>query len=136
MSTSQDIRKALEEVLSGATGLPATIAFENVKDDPSEQDTWLRAKLMISESQAAAVGAGNAVLWRGLFLVDCFAKQNTVPAAADQLADSILDLYPYGLQITEGGTIINIRFSERAGAIQDDPFYFVPVTITWYAYVS
>ena len=136
MSDTQDIRKALEEILTGATGLPAKIAFENMKINPSEEDTWLRTKLMISESKAAAVGTGNAVLWRGLLLVDCFGKQNKGPAAVDQLADSILDLFPYGTQITENGKIINIRHAERSGAFQDDPWYICPVTITWYCYVA
>lgn len=135
MSTRQDIRKALENIIDSATGLPV-IAWENVKEAPQEEASWIRSRLMISESKPAAVGAGNAVLWRGLYLLDCFAKQNLGPAVADSLSDDILALFPYGTQIVENGITINIRFSEGAGAIQDDPWYYVPVTITWYAYVG
>jgi len=136
MTPMQDIRKVLEERLVSVSGLTVDqIAWEN-KKFPNPSDTWIRAKLMPTEAKAAAIGAGNAVLNRGLFLVDVFIKQNQGPAAADALVDNILAGFAYGTQLTVSGKIINIRHAERAGAFQDDPWYYVPVTITWYSYVS
>lgn len=135
MSDSQDIRRALEKTLNGVSGLPA-IAWENTKFNPVSSDEWLRARLNINEILPSTVGVGNDVRWSGLFTIDCFVKQNTATADADDLADSILGAFAYGTQITENGKTINVRFSERAGGIQDAPWYFVPVTITWYAFIG
>lgn len=137
MSDMQDIRKALEEKLVLVSGLTADqIAWENKKFKPVDGQSWIRAKLMPTEAKASAIGAGNAVLHRGLFLADCFVNQNAGPAAADILADLVMDGFAYGTQLTVSGKIINIRHAERAGAFQDDPWYYVPVTVTWYSYVS
>lgn len=135
MSDMQDIRKALENQLKDNAGVAAAnISFENTKFTPQGKTSWLRCKLVPAEANPAAIGAGNAVLNRGLFLVDCFVKRNNGTATGDQLADAVLAAFPYGLQLTENGKIINIRFSERAGAIEEEAWYYIPVTITWYCY--
>lgn len=137
MSDLQDIRKALENQLKDNAGIAAAnFAWENTKFDPSGKTSWIRSKMVPAEARPAAVGTGNAVRWRGLFLCDCFVKRNGGPAAADQLADAVLAAFPYGLQLTENGKTINIRFSERAGAFEEEAWIYIPVTVTWYCYVS
>jgi hypothetical protein len=131
------IRQALEKTLSGISGIPP-IAWENVEYDPSEVNKFLRAKLEPVEQRPAAIGADAAVKHSGLFLVDCFVRTQTTqsgPLAADELAQTVQDAFPYGLILTEGGNQIRIRYSERKGAIYDAPWYFVPVTIEWYSYI-
>ena len=134
MSDTQDIRRALEKKLDGIAGLPK-IAWENSKFNPDGQETWIRPNLTIFERRPASVGVNSAILYRGLFLLDCYGKQNKGTDATDTLADTLLTNFAYGTILTENSKDVRIRFAERAGALKDDPWYYVPVTITWYAYI-
>lgn len=135
MSDFQDIRRALEKKLSDLSGLPV-VAWENVYTDPTGAGEWIRVKVNNTETRLSVVGADGVRRFNGLLLVDCFVKQNNGTASADVLADKIVDAFPPGTQLVENGKIINIRYSERAGALTDNPWYFVPVTISWYAFIN
>lgn len=141
MSNSQDVRRALENRLNAGsyTGITNStdIAWENVQFDPTAKSAWLRPRLQIAEMLPATVSSGLAVRWTGVFFVDCFVKQNTGGTAVlDDLADDVLAQFAYGTQLTENSKIINIRFAERAGFINDEPWVMCPVTMTWYGFIS
>jgi len=140
LTDRQDIRRALEQTLNNGSYTGVTnaddIAFENLLFDPTGKDIWIRPRLSIVEQLPSVIGSGNAVRWSGLFLVDCFVKENTATASADVLADEVLAVFPYGTQITENSKIINVRFAESFGAIHDPPWYFVPISITFYSFIS
>lgn len=137
MTTTQDIRRALETQLltiQDTSGKPE-IAFENLNFDPSGESTWIRSRIEFTSRQPAGVGVGVDLFQQGIFLIDCFAKSNAGPASADSLADEIMGLFLYGNTFTINGVNVKIRFTERSGAIFDKPWYFVPITVTWYAYI-
>lgn len=132
------IRQALEKHLAAISGVPA-IAFENVPFDPSALNEYLRAKLIFIEQRPSAVGVGVKTLHRGLFLIDCFVRQEKTangPARADEIAGTVRDAFSYGTILTEGGNQIRIRFAERAEGRDDAPWYFVPVTVEWYSFIA
>lgn len=132
------IRQALEQRLAAISSVPP-IAWENTNYDPSAVNTWLRAKLEPIEQRPAAVGVGVKIKHSGLFLVDCFVRTSTSqggPLAADELAQAVQDQFAYGTVLTAGGNQIRIRHAERAGAIYDSPWYFVPVSIEFYSYIT
>jgi hypothetical protein len=140
MTDTQDVRRALEGRLSGGTYTSVTnstdIAWENIAFDPSNKDRWIRPRLVITEIIPATADATVTELWSGLFIVDAFTKQNDGGASkADILADQIKARFTKGLQITENSKIINIRFSQISGLIQDSPWAFKSINITWYAYI-
>lgn len=137
MSNFSDIRKALEKTLAAIVGVPA-ISYENVQFDPSGKDSWLRTKIQVAAQRPAAVGVGVATKHEGLFLIDCFVRADTGAsgaAAADTLAEQIQAAFTYGMVIEENGKRIVIRFAERTGAMNDAPWYFVPITVEWYCYI-
>ncbi len=132
-----DIRQALETQLSAITGVPA-IAWENIDFDSKAVDQWLRVQIDITGQRPSAVGQGAQIRHEGLFFVDCFVRYQKTqggPAAADALAQKIQDAFPYGTILTEGTKRVYIRAAERAGGRIDSPWYFVPLTISWYCYV-
>lgn len=132
------IRQALEKNLNSISGVPK-ISWENAPFDPQDEDQWLRATVIPTEQRPSAVGVGVKVLHRGIFLVDCFVRQSgnqAGPLAADELAQKVQDAFSYGTVLTEGGNQIRIRYAERSGAINDAPWYFVPVSIEWYSFIA
>lgn len=140
MTATQDIRRALEQRLNtGAyTGVTNStdIAWENIAYDPANKDRWIRPRLIISEVIPATADSTTTELWTGLFIVDAFTKQNDGGASkADILADEIKARFPKGTQLTENGKTINIKFSQISGLIQDSPWAFKSVTITFYSYI-
>lgn len=140
MTATQDIRRALEQRLNtGAyTGVTNSIdiAWENIAYDPANKTRWIRPRLIISEVIPATADSTATELWTGLFIVDAFTKQNDGGASkADILADEIKARFPKGTQITENSKTINIRFSQISGLIQDSPWAFKSVSVTWYSYI-
>lgn len=140
MTATQDIRRALEQRLNTGTYTGVTnstdIAWENIAYEPANKTRWIRPRLIISEVIPATADATATELWTGLFIVDAFTKQNDGGASkADILADEIKARFPKGTQLTENGKTINIRFSQISGLIQDSPWAFKSVTVTFYSYI-
>lgn len=143
MTDFTPIRKALEKRLEAIVGLPETagvknIAWENTAFDPSAMDKWIRPKIEIVAQRPSSVGVDSLIKHEGLFLIDCFARSqdnSAGPKQADDLAQLIQNNFAYGDIITESGYKIRIRFSERIGGIQDSPWYFVPVTVSFYCFI-
>lgn len=136
MADFSDIRRALEKTLAAISGIPS-ISWENTPMNPEAANSFVRAKLEVVEQRPAAIGVDVQTKHSGLFLVDCFIRADKTqagPLAADELAEKVTDAFTYGLVITENSKRIVIRFAERRGAIVDPPWYFVPVSIEWYAY--
>lgn len=141
MSAVQDIRRALEQRLNAGayTGVTNStdIAWENTQFDPEEKEKWLSSDLRILSIIPATADSTGTEIYRGLYDVKCFIKQNSGGTASlDLLADEVKSQFPKGLQLTENSEIINIRYSERSGFIKDNPWMFVNVQMTWYAYIT
>lgn len=139
MADETDIRKALEKRLKNASGVPSNIAWENGSFSPSHTDTWLRTKLVPNTQRPGGVGVGVAQKHMGLFLIDCFVRQDKTtvgPANADNLALLVKSIFPYGLTIVENTLQVRIRFSERGPALDNAPWYLAPVTVNWYTYIG
>lgn len=140
MTDTQDIRRALEGRLNDGsyTGITnsSDIAWENVAFDSSQKTKWLRPRLNISEIVPATAGNTPTELWSGLFIIDCYTKQNTGGTAGlDVLADEVKAQFAKGLQITENSKIINIRYSQLSRSLQIDPWYVRSFTAFWYSYI-
>lgn len=133
----RDIRRALEKRLADIqdTSLLPAIAFENVNFDPTGRSEWLRSRIVYIESRPSALGPDAMIRYYGVMFVDCFVRADQGTLSADDLAQDVMDLFPYSKLLTEAGRTVRIRFSERSGGLYDAPWYQVPVTITWYSYI-
>ena len=140
MSTYTDIRVALENQLATATGVDAgtdgNVAWENVKFDPGNSTSWLRCRLVVASQQQNTLGPNGARKDMGLFLVDVFTGQNVGAGAADILVDAVLAVFAPGTTITANDKKVRILAAERNQGINDEPWYFVPVSINWYTYIN
>lgn len=140
MSNTQDIRRALEKHLNAGTYSGITnstdIAWENLQYNPAGKTVWLRPNFQISEIIPATADSGTTERWTGIFTIDCFAQENTATSTIDALADAIKSQFAKGTQLTENSKIINLRYSQKNGLLQDSPWVMCSVSITWYAYIT
>lgn len=139
MSAFTSARKALETRLAQTSGIPADagvvrIAWDNVEFKVPNRLAWLRSTFQPVERRTVAVGENAPYLHQGLYLVDCYAPLNGGANAADALADLVLARFSHGLGLTEGSYTVRIRYAERTQGIADAPWYFVPLTISWFLY--
>lgn len=139
MTTSQDIRRALETTLNNGvyTNLVNAndISWENRTFDPQGKSLWIAPRLNVTNKIPSVIGSGNAEYWSGVFVVNCYASTNEGGYDLDVLVDEIMGEFPYGTQITENGKIINIRFSQRSGFFYQENWVYCSVSMTWYAYI-
>ena len=132
-SIYDNIRAALEVKLSGISGLPE-VAWENLTYSPTTGTSFVKPSLVPTVREPAVRGLNPQIYYQGIFRVDCFVPEGLGPAAADDLADKIIDAFEATTDVTNGSTNVSIRYAEREQGMPDGSFFMVPVNIGWYIY--
>lgn len=132
-SIYDDIRAALEVKLNNISGLP-DVAWENLNYTPTTGTSFVKPRLVPTVREPAVRGLNPQIYYQGIFRVDCFVPEGLGPAAADDLADKIIDAFEATTDVTNGSTIVSIRYAEREQGMPDGAFFMIPVNIGWYIY--
>ena len=132
-SIYDNIRAALEVKLSGISGLPE-VAWENLTYSPTTGTPFVKPRLVPTVREPAVRGLNPQIYYQGIFRVDCFVPEGLGPAAADDLADKIIDAFEATTDVTNGSTNVSIRYAEREQGMPDGSFFMVPINIGWYIY--
>ena len=128
-----DIRAALEVHLSQITGIPE-IASENVSYSPTTGIPFVQPRLIPVSRRSAVRGLNPQQRYYGVFRVFCYVPEGNGPAAADNLANLVIDAFDAATDITLGGTRVSIDYAERDNGFVDSPWYYVSVNIGYYIY--
>lgn len=137
-SVYDDIRAALEVKLSNVSGIP-DIAYENVKYDPVAGSSYVVPRFVPVSRRPAVRGPNPQLRYDGVFRVFCHTPENTGPALADDLANSVMDAFEATTDISftnaSAETVfVTIDYAERNNGIVDKAWYYVVVDIGWYCY--
>lgn len=128
------IIKALEQHIEGVTGLP-DLVFENMDYEPTNGMPWVRVRFMPAKKEQATFGASKKDRLPGVLAVDVFTPSGKGPAVANGYVDDIINNFTSGEILTEDSQRVHIMRVDRAAAMNDGPWYMVPVSIYWYAFV-
>jgi len=132
-SIYDDIRSALEVELSNVSGIPE-IAWENVNFNRTTGQSYVAPRLIPTRREPAVRGLNPQIYYQGIFRVDCYTPEGFGPAAADELADKVIDAFEATTDVSYNSIIVSIRYAEREQGISDGAFFVVPVIIGWYLY--
>lgn len=138
-SIYDSIRAALEVKLSNVAGIPS-IAYENVSFSPVTGQAFVQPRLIPVSRRAAVRGPNPQQRYDGVFRVFCYVPEGQGPAAADDLANKVIDAFDATTDIsfTSGGNtiIVSVDYAERDNGFVDTPWYYVAVNIGWYIYAQ
>jgi len=129
------IRVALESHLYGLTGIPE-VDWENVDFEPASNEEWLQARLAPAQTRPAVAGPSPVERFNGTFLVNVFWPSYEGPKQPEALAFDIKEHFSPGTVLTNSGVRVRIAYSEAQQAIQNPPYFQIPVVISWYAYID
>ena len=132
-SIYDDIRAALEVKLSTVTDIPS-IGWENAQFSPTTGQSYVKPRLIPTRREPAVRGTNPQMYYQGLFRIECYVPEGAGPSAGDDLADKIMEAFEATTDVSQGSTIVSIRYAEREMAEIDGPFYMIPVNIGWYIY--
>ena len=136
-SIYDSIRAALEVKLSNVTGIPP-IAYENVSFSPTTGQAFVQPRLIPVSRRPAVRGPNPQQRYDGVFRVFCYVPEGQGPAAADDLANKVIDAFDATTDIsfTSGGStiVVSVDYAERDNGFVDSPWYYVAVNIGWYIY--
>ena len=132
-SIYDDIRAALEVKLSTVEGVPS-IGWENAQFSPTTGQPYVKPRLMPTRREPAVRGTNPQMYYQGIFRIECYVPEGAGPSAGDDLADKIINAFEATTGVSQGSTIVSIRYAEREMAEIDGPFYMIPVNIGWYIY--
>jgi len=138
-SIHKTIRAALESRLATvATANSFSVAFENVSFSPITGTSFVRCDFIPMQRIRAARGLNSQIRYSGMFTMLVHAPENAGPAAAETLAELLIDNFESNTDVsyTSGGTttIVSIDYAERQQGFTDTPWYLIPITIGWYIY--
>lgn len=136
-SIYNDIRAALENKLANTSNLPSGIAYENVSFSPTTGASYLQTNFLPTLRRPAVRGLNPQQRYDGVFVVTAYTPEGNGPAAADALANTILEAFEATTKISYSGdeTItVSIDYAERQQGFLDAPWYYVPINIGWYVY--
>jgi len=118
---------------------PLAVAFENKDFVPPQSAPYLRAALLLAPPRAAALGSDAQIYQRGVFQVDVLGLPNT-GRAPRVIADKVAKEFKIGTKIVgagaNAGTEITCDSAQIANAMRDDARFKLPVSISFYAYMS
>lgn len=140
MAIYDDIRAALEVELSNVSGIPE-IAYENVNYTPTTNTSFVVPRMVPVSRRPAVRGINPQKRYDGIFRVSCYVAEGNGPAAADDLANLIIDAFDATTDIsyTNSDTetiIVSIDYAERNEGRPVDNWYEVVVDIGWYIYAQ
>ena len=138
-SIHNDIRAALETKLAATSGLPTSIAYENVSFEPTTGVSYIQPKYIPTTRQPAVRGLNPQQRYQGLFRINVYTPEGNGPATADAFANTIIEAFEATTDIPytpSGGTTINVSidYAERQQGFLDSPWYYIPINIGWYTY--
>lgn len=138
MSIYNNIRAALESHLATTADLP-DIAYENVSFEPTTGSSFLRVAFVPVSRRAAVRGLNPQQRYDGVFRVFCYTPEGNGPAAADDLANKVMDAFDATTDISftpsgEDEIIVSVDYAERDSGFVDSPWYYTTVNIGWYIY--
>lgn len=133
MTIINDIRACLDNHLAGASGLPA-VAYQNVPYEPTTGTPFIKVDMVPTSRRPAVRGLNPQQRYDGLYSILICTPENMGPGAGYDIADLLLDRFNATTDISFGGLIISIDYSEVRTSFLDSPFYCTPVTIAWYVY--
>lgn len=137
MSEVADVRAALEARLATVPGIPdsSTWGSENTGEAPEIGTAHLTTRLVFDTPQPLEAPASMTRIRKGgVFEIRLKVPPLDGTAVVDDLAQAVLDHFPYGKDLTSGATTISIpRGSRRwGGGLDDDKAWWVVlVEIRW-----
>lgn len=132
-SVYSEIRKVFETRLATTSGIP-DIAWENVSFDPTTNKPYVQPRLVPSVREPAVRGLNPQMYYQGYYLIEVYTPEGTGPNTADDLADMLIDRFEGTTDITDGTTIVPLRYAERDLGVKEGAFYKVSIRIGWYYY--
>ena len=132
-TVDKDIRAALESKLADIPSVPS-IAYENVSFSPTTDENYLEVRYIPTIRRPTVRGLNPQQRYDGVFQINCYVPEGAGPAAADTLAKNVMETYEATTKLTHNNQTVSIDYVERSQGFMDSPFYFVAVTVTWYAY--
>jgi hypothetical protein len=124
----RDVTSRLDQEIASVSGIPA-IAWPNVDFKPDTTQPYVSVKNIPADGTMYNMKRGQET--PGTYMVNVYAPQGRGPAQAENIADSIANHFASNRDL--GGNLYIEEINFRPG-IADDPFYVVPLNITWVVY--
>lgn len=129
----KEIRATLETQLANVVDVP-DIAYENVSYSPTTGTSYIEPMYLPTSRRPTVRGLNPQQRYEGVLSVNCYAPEGNGPAAAETIAENVMDAFEATTKLTLNGVTVFIDYAEVQRALVDSPWFLVPVNIGWYAY--
>lgn len=134
MPIMDDIRNALEVHLSGTSGIPSLIGYENARVSKDATDEQIQTHLIPTSRRPAVRGPNPQMRYQGLYEMTVCVPVNTGSGTALGYVDTLLSRFDGSTDIAGSSVTVSIEYAEVGDPYDRDPFYCIPVQVAWYVY--
>lgn len=132
---SNAIRALLDGRLNTLTPV-IPVAWPNVPFTPVKGTAYHRVNLLPATPEQRELGATGRNTETGVYQVDCVFPADAGAGNAWARAELVRAHFKRGTKLAGSGFVVTIRGAGPGPAIQEDGWYVVPVTISYYAYTA
>lgn len=128
-----EIRQALENRLATTPSVP-DIAWENLSFEPTTDTSFIKPSFRVTSRRPAVRGINPQHRYQGLFSMLVYCPENEGPGVGQAIASDLIDRFDSTTDISFGGIIVSIDYTEQAAQYSQPPWYITPVNVAWYIY--
>lgn len=126
-----DISAALDDHLSGMTGLPS-VAWPNKKFTPAVGTIYIRPTQLTGDSIPTTNTDDMNI---GIYQIDIFTEAGQGKAEIQAMADLIADRFKPDTQMTYNGVTVEVKtVSQKAARNNNDGWFQMPIEIVYYSF--
>ena len=103
------MQRALRTKLLTMTGLPTARAWENINYTPTIGTAWVKETYLPGPMFRETVGSSAQLEVRPTYIVEFYSGENIGMDALSLLADTCLELFAPGTEMTAGSDVLRVR---------------------------
>lgn len=135
MTTFVDINNALVKPIVDNAGFGIEFNYENKNTKPAIKTPFGQCFLLPVQPEQAALGQDGCDEHSGVFQISLRYPENQGNIAALTKADEIASVYKSGAVLTYNGVNVTIESIGIGQALNDGPWFLVPITINYYSFI-
>lgn len=133
--SANKIRKALETRMATLSPAWDTVR-DNTKGPVAGKTKYQRENVLFAQTTAAGLGTAGGEHWKGQYLITVAIKAATGAKEAEDRVAAIMAHFSKGLSLTADGVIVQLEQPYVGQSFSEPDWYFLPVWVPWFTYIT
>ena len=127
-----NIQSAMDTILKDwADAQPILVSWENLGVQTDIDEPHVASFLIPAETDTPAIADGDYEDFTGIYQISVYVQKGDGTGASRPIVDSLLTAFARGVEKTISGQRTRVVKSWRSGAVDNDAWYLIPVSVRY-----